>query len=106
MDGYSKATRANYVARKAAEKILGAVILQPRLAGCIPVAIHTQLSPYGRFVLKACTEGWGIKGIKHALDSFGLDGDDIVNEAINSVHSDPVSAFWRAIRHLCGAYHE
>jgi len=93
----------NSLSKKAAEKMFGAIILQPQLANCIPPAIHAELSPYGLFILKACSEGWGIEGIKHALESFGLDGHGIVDSAMKSVHGDPVSTFWLATRHLCRA---
>jgi len=91
----------NNSTRQAAERILGSIILRPQLAVCIPLAIHTQFSCYGLFLIKACSAGWGIEGIRHALDSFGLDGDDIVNTALMSIHGDPVEAFWGAIHHLC-----
>jgi len=87
--------------KQAAEKILGAVILQPYLAASIPLTIHARFSCYGLFVVKACAEGWGIEGIRHALDSFGLDGAGIVNTALNSVRGDPASIFWESARKLC-----
>jgi len=98
----SQIKQPDHSTRQAAEKLLGAVILQPQLAAQIPLAIHAQLSPYGRFVLKACTEGWGIEGIRHALDDFGLDGAGIVCACLSAVRGDPVNAFWAASRHLCG----
>lgn len=86
---------------KAVEKIMGAVILCPQLAASIPPAIHARFSCYGLFMVKACAEGWGIEGIRHALDSFGLDGDGIVSACLSAVRGDPISIFWAASRHLC-----
>jgi len=90
-----------YSTKQAAEKILGAVILQPQLAACIPLAIHTQFSCYGLFIVKACSAGWGIEDIRHALDSFGLDGEGILDVVLNSVRGDPASIFWESASNLC-----
>lgn len=97
----SSTTQRNHSTRHAAEKILGAVMLQPQLADCIPPAIHARFSCYGRFVVKSCAEGWGIEGIRNALDSFGLDGDDIVSACLSAVRGDPAFNFWHAARQLC-----
>jgi len=87
-------------------EILGAVILCPQLTVCIPSAINAKFSCYGLFLIKACSEGWGIEGIRHALDGFGLDGDDIVNACLASVRGDPANTFWQAIRKLCEGCYE
>jgi len=87
--------------KQAAAKLFGAVILRPHLAACIPLAIHTQLSCYGLFLIKTCSAGWGIEGIRRALDSFGLDGVDIIDTALSAVHGDPVNIFWKSARNLC-----
>ena len=100
-DGHSKTTQLKDNTKQAEEKILGAVILQPQLAACIPLAIHAQFSCYGLFLIKACSAGWGIESIRHALDSFGLDGDGIVNTALMSIQGDPINIFWKSTRHLC-----
>jgi len=86
---------------KLANKMFGAILLQPTLAKCIPIAIHSRLSAYGRFTIKACSEGWGIEGIETALIEFGLDGKNIISTAIQSVSGNPEQAFWNAVNHLC-----
>jgi len=84
-----------------ASQLFGACLIRPSLSHSIPIAIHSLLSPYGLFILKACSEGWGIEGIRLALDSFGLDGNDIISACLNAVHGDPARTFWAASRHLC-----
>jgi len=93
--------KQNNSSMKSANKMFGAILLQPKLARCIPIAIHSRLSAYGHFTIKACSEGWGIKGIENALNDFGLDGDDIISTAMQSVSGNPEQVFWNAVRQIC-----
>jgi len=104
MQAPDKTTHTHHSTEQAALSIFGAILLQPQLAACIPRAIHAQFSCYGLFLIKACSEGWGIGGIRTALESFGLDGDGITNACLQAVSPEdqPVKTFWRAIQKLHG----
>ncbi len=93
--------QANHSTDKAAAKLLGAILIKPSLALWLPIKIQEQLSPYGLFLVKAAVDGWGIEGIRHALDSFGLAGDEIVKGCLRAVRGNPENAFCSAARQLC-----